>query len=48
MSEDAALHVTVGNYVRAESDFQFREYIAKLDCFGRLNHARARMTSTTR
>jgi len=41
MSGQPAPHVTIGNYVRAESDFQFRGYIAKLDCFGRLVHSRA-------
>ena len=41
MSEATAPLVTIGNYVRAESDFQFRGYIAKLDCFGRLVHYRA-------
>ena len=41
MSESTAAHVTIENYVRAESDFQFGGYIAKLDCFGRLVHYRA-------
>jgi hypothetical protein len=41
MPEANAPHVTIENYVRAETDFQFRGYIAKLDCFGRLVHYRA-------
>jgi len=41
MSEAAAPQVTIENYVRAETDFQFGGYIAKLDCFGGLVHYRA-------
>ena len=41
MSDSPAPPVTIQNYVRAESDFQFRGYIAKLDCFGLLVHYRA-------
>ena len=41
MSESTAPHVTIENYVRAETDFQFRGYIGKLDCFGHLVHYRA-------
>lgn len=41
MPDSTAPPVDIENYVRAESDFQFRGYSAKLDCFGRLNHARA-------
>ena len=32
--------VTAGNYVRAESDFQMKGYIEKLDCFGKFTHSR--------
>jgi len=32
--------VTVNNYVRAETDFQMKGYIEKLDCFGKLHHNR--------
>ncbi|QQO52480.1 MAG: DUF1254 domain-containing protein [Thiohalocapsa sp. PB-PSB1] len=32
--------VTADNYVRAESDFQMRGYVEKLDCFGKLYHSR--------
>jgi len=32
--------VTAFNYVRAESDFQMKSYIAKMDCFGKLYHSR--------
>ena len=32
--------VTAQNYVRAESDFQMREYIEKLDMFGKFHHYR--------
>ena len=41
MSEATAPQVTIENYVRAETDFQFGGYIAKLDCFGGLVHYRA-------
>ena len=41
MSGTTAPHVTIANYVRAESDFQLRGYIEKFDCFGRLAHIRA-------
>ena len=41
MSGTTAPHVTIANYVRAESDFQLRGYIEKFDCFGRLVHSRA-------
>ena len=34
------LRVTPENYVRAESDFQFKSYVEKLDCFGKLVHSR--------
>lgn len=40
MSGTTAPHVTIANYVRAESDFQMRGYIEKFDCFGRLAHVR--------
>jgi len=32
------LRVTPENYVRAESDFQFKSYIEKWDCFGKFVH----------
>lgn len=32
--------VTDRNYVRAESDFQIKGYIEKLDCFGKFTHSR--------
>ena len=32
--------VTSHNYVRAETDFQMKGYIEKLDCFGKLHHSR--------
>jgi len=32
--------VTAENYVRAESDFQMKVYIEKLDCFGKFYHNR--------
>ena len=41
MAEATAPQVTIENYVRAETDFQFGGYIGKLDCFGRLVHYRA-------
>lgn len=41
MSDTTAPHVTIENYVRAESDFQLRGYIEKFDCFGRFIHSRA-------
>ncbi|MHC5011708.1 MAG: DUF1214 domain-containing protein [Planctomycetota bacterium] len=34
------MKVTASNYVRAESDFQMRGYVEKLDCFGKLVHSR--------
>lgn len=34
-------HVTANNYVRAESDYQFRTYIKNYDCFGEFVHSRA-------
>ena len=34
-SNDAPVKVTAHNYVRAESDFQMRDYIEKLNCFGK-------------
>jgi hypothetical protein len=37
---DTAVKVTAHNYVRAESDFQMRGYIEKLDCFGKFIHSR--------
>lgn len=39
LAEDA-VKVTAGNYVRAESDFQMKGYIEKLDCFGKFTHSR--------
>lgn len=41
MTTSDAVPVTVENYVRAESDFQMRGYIAAMDCFGHLVHSRA-------
>ena len=41
MSHDAFAHVTIENYVRAESDLQMRGYSEKFGCFGRLVHVRA-------
>ncbi len=38
-AEDS-VRVTTDNYVRAETDFQMKGYIEKLDCFGNFNHAR--------
>jgi len=38
-AEDA-VKVTAGNYVRAESDFQMKGYIASLNCFGKFVHYR--------
>ena len=35
-----SFEVTANNYVRAETDFQMRGYIEKLDCFGKLVHSR--------
>lgn len=32
--------VTIGNYVRAETDFQMRTYVEQFDCFGKLVHVR--------
>ena len=37
---DDSVQVTANNYVRAETDFQFRGYIEKLDCFGKFFHSR--------
>ncbi len=37
---DTPLPVTAHNYVRAETDFQMRGYIEKLDCFGKFIHSR--------
>ncbi|MDH3770477.1 MAG: DUF1214 domain-containing protein, partial [Nitrospirota bacterium] len=34
------VQVTADNYVRAESDFQMKGYIDKLDCFGKFTHSR--------
>ena len=34
------VQVTAVNYVRAESDFQMKGYIEKLDCFGKFTHIR--------
>ena len=34
------VRVTANNYVRAESDFQMRGYIEKLDNFGKFHHYR--------
>jgi hypothetical protein len=34
------VEVTADNYVRAESDFQMKGYIEKLDCFGKFTHSR--------
>ena len=39
MASDS-VQVTANNYVRAETDFQFRGYIEKLDCFGKFFHSR--------
>ena len=39
-AEEAPI-VTADNYVRAESDFQMKGYIEKLDCFGKFHHNRA-------
>ena len=36
---DRSQKVTANNYVRAETDFQMRGYIEKLDCFGKLHHS---------
>ncbi len=33
--------VTANNYVRAESDYQFKTYIENYDCFGKFVHSRA-------
>lgn len=41
MSANQAPSVTIENYVRAETDFQMRGYVDKMDCFGRLVHSRA-------
>ena len=41
MSDATTPHVAIEDYVRAESDFQFREYVGKFDCFGHLVHSRA-------
>ncbi len=38
-AEDA-VQVGADNYVRAESDFQMKGYIEKLDCFGKFAHSR--------
>jgi hypothetical protein len=38
-AEDPA-RVTAHNYVRAETDFQMKGYIEKLDCFGKFTHSR--------
>jgi hypothetical protein len=35
-----SVQVTADNYVRAESDFQMKGYIEKLNCFGKLHHSR--------
>ena len=35
-----SFEVTANNYVRAETDFQMRGYIEKLDCFGKFVHSR--------
>jgi hypothetical protein len=34
------VRVTPDNYVRAESDFQLKEYVEKYDCFGKFVHTR--------
>jgi hypothetical protein len=34
------VRITARNYVRAESDFQMKAYIERLDCFGKLHHSR--------
>jgi len=34
------VQVTAANYVRAETDFQMKGYIDKLDCFGKFTHSR--------
>lgn len=39
-SQGDAPKVTVNNYVRAESDYQFRTYIRSFDCFGKMVHSR--------
>jgi len=39
LAEDS-VQVTTDNYVRAETDFQMKGYIEKLDCFGKLHHNR--------
>ncbi len=35
-----AIEVNVGNYVRAESDYQIQRYAKTLGCFGKLVHQR--------
>ena len=37
---DTPLKVTAHNYVRAESDFQFKGYIESFNCFGKFAHSR--------
>ena len=32
--------VTAGNYVRAETDFQMKDYVEKYGCFGKFHHSR--------
>ena len=32
--------VTANNYVRAETDFQMKDYVEKYGCFGRFHHGR--------
>ena len=34
------VRVTADNYVRAETDFQMKGYIEKLNCFGKFTHSR--------
>ena len=35
-----SVQVTAENYVRAESDFQMKGYIAQFNCFGKFAHSR--------
>jgi len=34
------VQVTAGNYVRAETDFQMKDYVDKYGCFAKFHHSR--------
>ena len=38
LSAEDSVKVTADNYVRAETDYQFKTYVDKLGCFGKFFH----------